>query len=76
MAISHRGYITKLQTKRETLILCHWWGLTQNSFGLNFYHLMIFFFQNGENQGIFFGFSSCQISKINKSSDCISSYNM
>jgi hypothetical protein len=39
--------------KSETLILCHWQGLTQNSFGLNFCHLMIYIFQNGENQGIF-----------------------
>jgi hypothetical protein len=34
MAISHRGYITKFQTKREILVLCHWWGLTQKFFWL------------------------------------------
>jgi hypothetical protein len=60
MAISHRGYITKFQTKREILVLCHWWGLTQKFFWLGFLPFdELFFFKMAK-------FSNCQISNKKK----------
>ncbi len=66
MAISHWGYITKFQTRRETLILCHWRGLSQNSFGLNFCHLMIYFFKMAKIKECFLGFLVAKFQKKQK----------
>jgi hypothetical protein len=53
-------------------------GLTQNSFGLNFCHLMIFiFFKMAKIKEFFLGFLVAKFQKkFKKSSDYISSYNM
>jgi hypothetical protein len=41
-------------------------GIESEFFWLEFLPFDDIFFQNGENQGMFFGFSSCQISKKTK----------